>query len=64
MRRAYISFLLRLWKDDDETPWRARLEEPHSGEHHTFAALVHLVRFLEEQTGENICDEKEVQNDH
>ena len=36
------------------TPWRALLENPHSGERAAFATLAELVAFLEEKTGETI----------
>jgi hypothetical protein len=53
-RRDYKAYLLRLWRDKQELPWRAALENPNSGERIAFATLVELVAFIEETTGEQI----------
>jgi hypothetical protein len=53
-RRDYKAYLLRLWRDKPESPWRAALENPNSGERIAFATLVELVLFIEEMTGEQI----------
>lgn len=49
---AYRSYLLRLWlaKEQDQTVWRASLENPHTGERLGFATLERLFAFLEDQT--------------
>jgi hypothetical protein len=55
---AYLSYLLRLWRadDDGEAPgadkaeWRASLESAHTGEKRSFAALGELFEFLQDQT--------------
>ncbi len=48
----YRSYLLRLWlaKEQDQTVWRASLENPHTGERLGFATLERLFAFLEDQT--------------
>ena len=48
----YAAFLLRLWREHDAAPWRATLQNPHTGERHSFGSLAHLAAYLEEQTGE------------
>ena len=53
-RRDYKAYLLRLWRDKPESPWRAALENPNSGERIAFATLVELGAFIEELTGERI----------
>jgi hypothetical protein len=53
-KRDYLAYLLRLWRDKQETPWRALLENPHTGERVAFATLPELVAFLEEKTGEQM----------
>jgi hypothetical protein len=48
----YLAFLLRLWREDESTPWRAMLVDPSTGERRGFADLKKLFIFLQEQTGE------------
>jgi hypothetical protein len=50
--RNYAAFLLRLWREQDSAPWRATLQDPHTGERRSFGSLARLVAYLEEQTGE------------
>lgn len=45
----YHAYLLRLWREDDATPWRASLENPHTGERIHFANDKQLYAFLHEQ---------------
>lgn len=42
----YYAFLLRLWREEEQMPWRASLEDPHTGEKVHFAELEKLVAFL------------------
>ena len=49
----YFSYLLRLWRDNTHAPWRASLEDAHSGERQLFARPAELVKFLEEQMKED-----------
>ncbi|MFQ5399783.1 MAG: hypothetical protein ACE5E7_09320 [Anaerolineae bacterium] len=49
-RSDYQAFLLRLWRDDEQQPWRASLEDPHTGEQCGFANLEQLFAYLKEQT--------------
>lgn len=55
----YLSYLLRLWQTSDGTTqvWRASLESSSSHKRYNFADLRQLLAFLEDQTGEPLCDE-------
>ena len=50
----YRSYLLRLWRETENTPWRITLEAPSAGELIAFARLTDLFVFLEEETNEHI----------
>lgn len=45
----YVSFLLRLWSSEsqEETHWRASLQEVRSGEQYGFDTLGDLFQFLD-----------------
>ncbi len=49
----YHAYLLRLWRDNGGEPalWRASLESPQVTERLSFASLVDLFAFLEQETG-------------
>lgn len=47
----YLSYLLRLWRDSDDTAlWSASLQSPHAGERLYFASLEDLLDYLRRQT--------------
>lgn len=46
----YFSYLLRLWREGDTAPWRASLEDPHTGQRRNFARLQDLFEVIEEET--------------
>ena len=48
----YVSYLLRLWREDGEgsTNWRASLESALTHERHVFPSLMELFAFLQRQT--------------
>jgi hypothetical protein len=48
--RLYQSYLLRLWKEQVESDWRASLQEVVTGECHYFSNLQALFTFLESQS--------------
>ena len=50
----YFSYLLRLWRESDAAPWRASLEDPHTGQRRNFARLQDLFKALEEETGRQV----------
>jgi hypothetical protein len=52
--REYKAYLLRMWRDNQNSSWRALLENPNNGERAAFATLEELVAFLEATTGESI----------
>lgn len=46
----YHAYLLRLWREGSEKPWRAVLISPHTGARHHFADPDQLLMFLAELT--------------
>jgi hypothetical protein len=51
-RSDYQSYLLRLWRENDEEKgWRASLESARTGERRGFADLNALFDFLQRQAG-------------
>jgi hypothetical protein len=56
----YLSYLLRLWREDGEEPtnWRASLESALTGKRHVFPCLMELFAFLQRQTVAG-CDANE-----
>jgi hypothetical protein len=51
-KALYISYLLRLWRENSGKPplWRASLEQPQDGERLVFANLGDLFVFLDKKT--------------
>jgi hypothetical protein len=47
----YHCYLLRLQRDGEQRPWRASLQCSSTGTLHHFANVVHLIAFLQAQTG-------------
>ncbi len=45
----YQSYMLRLWRESDATPWRASLESTATGEKQGFASLSDLIAYLQSQ---------------
>ena len=50
-RSNYMTYMLRLWRDGDDAPWRASLECARTGERHPFVDLSALFDFLKFETG-------------
>lgn len=48
MSREYSAFLLRLWRNQSDQPWRASLQDAKSGERKHFADLAQLMAYLEQ----------------
>jgi hypothetical protein len=48
----YLSYLLRLWREDGEGPtnWRASLESALTRKRHVFPCMTELFAFLQRQT--------------
>jgi len=42
----YHAYLLRCWRDDEHTPWRFQLEDPHTGERRGFDTPEKILKFL------------------
>jgi hypothetical protein len=54
----YHAYLLRLWRDGSQQPWRASLHCSTTDVLHHFADVSHLIAFLQDQMGEgNAPDE-------
>ena len=45
--QLYQAYLLRLWRNRTDAPWRATLESGEGNTQHHFATMQELVRFLE-----------------
>lgn len=54
----YQAFLLRVWREDDLSGWRALLEDPHTGQSIGFSSMRQLFKFLEELTSGVGSDEQ------
>ena len=46
----YTAYLVRLWQDSQQGPWRASAQSVQTGERVLFASLAELFAFLEGQT--------------
>lgn len=53
----YHAYLLRLWREGAQKPWRAELVSPHTGERHHFAQREQLLAFLTELTAATAAQE-------
>jgi hypothetical protein len=47
---AYQAYLVRLWQDSADGPWRALARDAASGEEHRFATIEQLFLFIHRQT--------------
>lgn len=50
--RRYHSYLLRMWREDEQMPWRIQLEDPHTREMIGFQNMEKLIKFLDEKMPE------------
>ncbi|MBU1746664.1 MAG: hypothetical protein KKA73_03165 [Chloroflexi bacterium] len=48
--RPYRAYLLRLWQETPDQPWRVSLHEAATDQRHGFADLDRLLAFLQDQT--------------
>ena len=55
---AYHAYLLRLWREGADAPWRAMVEETGNGRKHAFSTLQHLITFLEVLTDEQLLPQQ------
>ena len=44
--QIYQAYLLRLWRESATEPWRATLEDPHTGERLGFGGVDGLLSYL------------------
>lgn len=58
----YQAYLLRLWREAADLPFRAMLEDPHTGQRQGFANLAQLVAFLQQLDGESQADKLDNRN--
>jgi hypothetical protein len=49
-RTEYRGYLLRLWREGPEAPWRAHLRSIATGQEHRLSSLEALFAFLEQET--------------
>ncbi len=48
----YHSYLVRFWRDNEDSPWRVQMEDPHTGERLGFSSVKAMNAFLEKQLQE------------
>lgn len=48
----YRSFLVRLWKEAPDLPWRYQVRDVASGDEQRFADVEHLIDFLKEASAQ------------
>jgi hypothetical protein len=46
----YHAYLLRIWREEEGMPWRATLQNPHTGEQEGFATVEQLITFIRAKT--------------
>lgn len=46
---TYLSYLLRMWRDHQDAPWRASLESTATGDVHRFGNVDGMWAFIQEQ---------------
>ncbi|MAT96581.1 MAG: hypothetical protein CL608_05505 [Anaerolineaceae bacterium] len=57
------SYLLRLWREDAQSPWRASLQNVATNERIGFADLQSLFLFVQTQTEASSKSQKDSQNE-
>jgi hypothetical protein len=45
----YHAYLIRMWRDDEQQPWRAELVSPHTGEARRFATPQQLFEYVQQR---------------
>lgn len=50
--RRYHAYLVRIWREDEVTPWRLQIEDPLTHETVSFPTLIKLLAYLDEQITE------------
>jgi hypothetical protein len=54
MNATYTAYLVRMWQEHEETPWRASAQSARTGEKIYFSDLESLFVFLRAQTGTDL----------
>ncbi|MCA9875376.1 MAG: hypothetical protein KC441_17010 [Anaerolineales bacterium] len=54
---VYLAYLLRFWREDEALPWRATIENPHTGEKRSFALPEDVWLFLQNQLFDSSAQE-------
>ena len=60
---VYLSYLLRLWRDDPDAPWHASLEEAQTSERRYFRDADQMMGFLRERMEQAAESPGEATND-
>lgn len=50
----YHAYLVRLWRDDRQQPWRAELVSPRTGEAVRFGTAEQLFSYMQEQMAADV----------
>jgi hypothetical protein len=56
MTATYTAFLVRLWQENEEIPWRASVQSARTGEKTYFSDLESLFMFLRAQASIDLDD--------
>lgn len=55
----YVSYLIRVWRDGEQAPWRASITHVLTGETHKFSSLALALAHLQTQWGEQAANTAE-----
>ncbi|HEY52377.1 MAG TPA: hypothetical protein G4N94_02865 [Caldilineae bacterium] len=50
-QKRYQAYLLRVWRDEDDSSWRAVLEDVHTNKKQGFRDIAELVQHFEQTFG-------------
>lgn len=51
LESSYLSYMLRLWREEPQAPWRASLHSTATGREHLFADVERMWAYLSAQMG-------------
>lgn len=54
--QTYKAFMIRLWQDDENAPWRASVQMVRTGETIHFASVLELIGFVRAQASTRLFD--------
>lgn len=55
--QTYRAYLLRLWREDTQTPWRVTLADTRTGEERHFASVDLLVQHFDQNKETSSCND-------